>query len=94
MLHAMDDSYITQFSLLDTTPILQFHTKLWHQLFFPRSTEIRHLTYDVLVQLEQIIHRLLPGTKIKHIPSLLAQVLRPLQSRSFIAQFQSSIPTS
>jgi hypothetical protein len=65
MLHAMDDSYITQFSLLDTTPILQFHTKLWHQLFFPHSTEIRRLTYDLLVQLEQIIHLLLPGTKYK-----------------------------
>jgi len=65
MLHATDDSYITQFSLLDKTPILQFHTKLWHQLFFPHSTEIRRLTYDLLVQLEQIIHLLLPGTKYK-----------------------------
>jgi hypothetical protein len=53
------------FSLRDTTPILKSRTNLWHQLFYPHLLGVRRLTHEVLIQLEQIIHLLLPTIKYK-----------------------------
>ncbi len=42
------------------TNIIQLHTQLWHQLFFPHITKVRQHTYEVLITLETITIIFLP----------------------------------
>ncbi len=81
-LHSLH-SQANHVSKRDITPILQSHTNLWHQLFYPHLIGVRRLTHDVLIQLERIIHLLLPTIKYKKFsvppstskPSVLEQIV-------------------
>jgi hypothetical protein len=81
-LHSLH-SQANHVSKRDITPILQSHTNLWHQLFYPHLIGVRRLTHEVLIQLERIIHLLLPTIKYKKFrvpprtnkPSVLEQIV-------------------
>jgi len=36
--------------------VISLYTELWHQLFYPHKTEVRRLTHELLIQLENIIN--------------------------------------
>ena len=69
-------------------PIISLHTRLWHQLSFPHSTEVCQLTHETIIHVEEVIQLLLPSLqsiifsrpKSTSTPSISEQIIhRPIQ---------------